>query len=155
VIALIVSLLTEQNSAFGKTMQVWADVIVADPSRLVTGYGIDTALRNRVSQALDTSAPTSFLFEIWYELGVLGAFATTAALVFVIRTISRLSRTLGSFALGCTGFAFSLAVIGLGTSQTWWVTAVATTCIAFMAVSNGEYRTERPTPRAARQKSEV
>jgi hypothetical protein len=147
-IAVGISQLTQQGSTFGRTMQVWADVIMADPSRLLTGYGLETALRNRLYQALDTSAPTSLLFELWYELGLLGALAFTVGMAVATLRIARLGRVMGPFALGCMGFAFALAVMGLGTSQTWWVTAIATTCIAFVAVANGEYRTERPTARA-------
>ena len=142
-IALVLSLLTPQESDLGRTMQIWADIILADPTRLLTGHGLETALRNRISQALDTSAPNSLLFEIWYELGLLGAIAITCAMVFSIDKISRLGRVLGPFALGCMGFAFSLSIIGLSTSQTWWLTALATTCIAFAAVMNGEYRSPR------------
>ena len=142
-IALVLSLLTAQESSFGRTMQIWADVILADPTRLLTGHGLETALRNRISQTLDTSAPSSLLFEIWYELGVLGALAMTSAMVFSIEKVSRLGRVLGPFALGCMGFAFSLSIIGLSTSQTWWLTALATTSIAFAAVMNGEYRAPR------------
>lgn len=147
-IALVASLLAPQESDFGRTMQVWADIIVADPSRLITGHGVETVLRNRISAALDPSAPTSLLFEVWYELGVLGALALTVALVFVALSLSRLSRTLGSFGLGCLAFAFALSVLGLGTSQTWWMTALVTVAIVFCAVANGEYRTERPPARA-------
>ncbi|MGL4637612.1 MAG: hypothetical protein ACRCWF_16635 [Beijerinckiaceae bacterium] len=148
VIALMLSFLAPQESGFGRTMQVWAEVIVAEPSRLLTGHGVETALRNRVSLALDTSAPKSLLFEIWYEFGLLGALATTAALVFGIRAIAGQLRVISPFALGCMGFAFALSVMGLGTSQTWWLTALATTAIAFGAVVNGAYRTERPQAQA-------
>ena len=147
-IALAVSMLAPQESGFGRTMQVWADIIMADPLRLVTGHGLETALRNRIASLLDSSAPTSLLFEVWYELGVLGALALTAAVAFTALSFARLSRTLGSFALGCLAFAFALSVLGLGTSQTWWITALVTVAIAFFAVANGEYRTERPAARA-------
>jgi hypothetical protein len=143
-IALLLSLLTQQESGFGRTMQTWAEVIVADPTRLLTGHGVETALRNRISRALDTSAPTGLLFETWYEFGLLGAVSTTLALVFGINSASRLFGIVSPFALGCMGFAFALSVMGLGTSQTWWLTALATTAIAFGAVVNGAYRTERP-----------
>jgi hypothetical protein len=152
-IALMLSFLTPQQSAFGRTMQIWSDIIVADPSRLITGHGLDTALRNRISQALDLEAPKSLIFEVWYELGVLGALAATALLGFSIAAVARLGRAVAPFALGCMGFAFALSVIGLGTSQTWWITALASTTIVFAAVINGEYRTERPVamPDALRQ----
>ncbi len=148
VIALGVSFLAPQSSDFGRTMQVWADIIQADPLRLVTGHGVETALRNRISSALDVAAPTSLIFEVWYELGVLGALALTVAVGFTAMNLARLSRTLGSFGLGCLGFAFGLSVMGLGTSQAWWVTALVAVAIVFFAVGNGEYRTERPPARA-------
>ncbi|MGL4241722.1 MAG: peptide ABC transporter permease [Beijerinckiaceae bacterium] len=143
-IALMLSFLAPQESGFGRTMQVWSDIIVADPSRLLTGHGVETALRNRISQLLDPEAPKSLLFEVWYELGLLGALAATVLLAFGTLAIARLGRAIAPFALGCMGFAFALSVIGLGTSQTWWITALAATSILFAAVVNGEYRTERP-----------
>jgi hypothetical protein len=149
-IALGLSLLTEQTSEFGRTMQLWADIIRADPSRLITGHGLETALRNRISQALDPSAPKSLLFEIWYELGVLGALGVACAIAFAILGAAGIGRRLGPFALGAIGFAYALAVTGLGTSQNWFVTALATAVIAFVAVLRGEYRTERPHPRPPR-----
>ncbi len=143
-IALLLSLLSPQESGFARTMQVWADIIIADPSRLLTGHGIETALRNRLSQQLDPAAPKSLIFEVWYELGLLGALATAALIVSGILSVARLGRVIAPFALGCMGFAFALSVMGLGTSQTWWVTALAATAILFAAVVNGEFRTERP-----------
>lgn len=143
-IAMLLSLLAPQESGFGRTMQLWSDIIVADPSRLLTGHGLETALRNRISQQLDPGAPKSLLFEVWYELGLLGALATAIALAAGIAGAARLGRAIAPFALGCIGFAFALSVIGLGTSQTWWITALAATAIIFAAVANGEFKTERP-----------
>jgi hypothetical protein len=143
-IAMMLSLLAPQESGFGRTMQLWSDIIFADPARLLTGHGLETALRNRISQQLDPSAPKSLLFEVWYELGVLGALATAVALAAGIAAAARLGRAVAPFALGCMGFAFALSVIGLGTSQTWWITALAATAIIFGAVANGEFKTERP-----------
>jgi hypothetical protein len=147
-IALLISLLAPQESGFGRTMQLWSDIIVADPSRLLTGHGLETALRNRISQQLDPEAPKSFLFEIWYELGLLGALAAAAVLAAGISGAARLGRAVAPFALGCMGFAFALSVIGLGTSQTWWITALAATAIIFAAVINGEFNTQRPLANA-------
>jgi hypothetical protein len=143
-IAFVLSFVAPQSSGFGRTMQVWADIIIADPLRLLTGHGIETSLRNRISSALDTSAPTSLLFEIWYELGVLGAIALTVAIISSAFAVTRLSRTMGCFALGCMGFALALSIMGLGTSQSWWITSVVVTIVVFCAVANGEYRTDRP-----------
>jgi hypothetical protein len=141
-IALLISLLAPQESGFGRTMQL------ADPIRLLTGHGLDAAFRNRISQQLDPGVPKSLLFEVWYDLGVLGALATTALLAAGISGAARLGGAIAPFALGCMGFAFALSVIGLGTSQTWWITALAATAIIFAAVINGGFSTERPLANA-------
>jgi hypothetical protein len=156
-IALLVSLLAPQEGGFGRTMQLWSDIILADPSRLLTGHGLETALRNRISQQLDPEAPKSLIFEVWYELGVLGALSAAALLAAGISGAAKLSRAVAPFALGCMGFAFALSVIGLGTSQTWWITALAATAIVFAAVVNGEFKTERPLAAAdpARAKASI
>ncbi len=143
-VALLLSLLTPQETAFGRTMQIWSDIIIADPSRLITGHGIETALRNRLQNGLDPSAPKSLMFEVWYELGVIGALATAAGLGLVARAITQMERPIAPFALGCFAFVCTLAVTGLGTSQTWFLTATASTCIAFAAVQHGHWRTDRP-----------
>jgi hypothetical protein len=143
-IALLLSFLAPQETAFGNTLQIWADIIKADPTRLLTGHGLETALRNRVSAGLDPAAPKSLLFEVWYELGLLGAMAASVALCSTIYGISTMNRTICAFALGCVGFIFTLSVLGLGTSQTWWISAISVVCIAFAAVARGEYLTKRP-----------
>jgi hypothetical protein len=133
----------------GRFIAVWAEVIIADPARVVTGHGIETALRNRLSNTLTFDAPRSLIFEIWYELGLLGAFAVSLALGLAALRFGRLPGATAPFALGCMGFALTLAVAGAGTSQTWWLTALTATAVVFAAVVNGHYRTERPvaTPR--------
>jgi hypothetical protein len=128
--------------------QIWGELIMADPSRLVTGHGVETALRNRIVSVLDAQAPRSLVFELWYEFGVLGALAASVLLAAAAGAIGRLGAPLLYFALGCMAFAFTLAVAGLGRQQTWWLTALAATLIAFAGIANGMQRTSRPQAKA-------
>jgi hypothetical protein len=143
VIALLISRLPTQGAGLGATLQSWADIILRDPIRLFTGHGIDTSIRNRMSQVLDPAAPKSLLFEIWYELGLFGALALTVALVGAIRAILRLDPLLVPYLLGCFAFAFTLAATGLGTSQTWWLWSLATLVVCYAAIARGEIRISR------------
>jgi hypothetical protein len=142
--AIALSYLPTQEAGLARLMQIWADVISKDPVRLLTGHGMDTALRNTISPLLETSAPKSLLFEIWYELGFIGAVGLTAFLIFSVERISNLGNRVAPFALGAFGFALALSVIGLGTSQTWWLTALSMTIIAFAAIANRENAVARP-----------
>jgi hypothetical protein len=142
--AIILSLFPIQEDGLARLMQIWADVITKDPIRLLTGHGMDSALRNKISPLLEVSAPKSLLFEVWYELGLIGALCLSAFLILCVERVSQLGNHVAPFALGAFGFAFALSVTGLGTSQTWWLTALSMTIIAFAAVANRENSVERP-----------
>lgn len=144
VAVLVVAPFMGMDTEAGRTANLWAQIITADYSRLITGYGLDTALRSRITNVLDFSAPRSLIFEIWYELGILGVVASALALAFGADHVGRLGPSVGPFALGCMAYAFALAVIGLGTAQTWWLTSLCVTAVAFAGVVNGQYRTVRP-----------
>jgi hypothetical protein len=134
-----------QDTALGRLLPIWADVMTKDPVRLLTGHGMDSALRNKISPLLEVLAPKSLLFEIWYELGLLGAAGLGLFLLLGVDRISRLPHGVAPFALGAFGFSLALSVMGLGTSQTWWLTALSMIIIAFAAVANRQYLAVRPT----------
>ncbi len=128
----------------GRLALVWSEVLLSDPIGIITGHGLDTALRSRVTSVLTSEAPRSLLFEVWYELGILGSLATAVALGFGAARTGLVGPLVAPFALGGMTFAFTLAVIGLGTAQTWWLSALGIAAVAFAAVANGQYRTVRP-----------
>jgi hypothetical protein len=143
VIALLIGLLPSQGTGLGTTLQSWADIILRDPLRLLTGHGLETSLRNRLSSVLDPAAPKSLLFEVWYELGLFGALALAVTLAGTIRAILRLDPVLVPYLLGCLAFAFTLAATGLGTSQTSSIWSLATVVVCFAALARGELRVSR------------
>jgi hypothetical protein len=62
------------------SLEIWRSAILEEPARLITGHGFETALRGRFVGLLDPAAPSTLLFEVWYELGVVGALAGAVAL---------------------------------------------------------------------------
>src|SRR3712207_8495581 len=45
----------------------WRQIILSEPLRLLTGHGLETALRGRYFGLVPPSAPSTLLFEIWYR----------------------------------------------------------------------------------------
>ena len=69
--------------------RAWQKVVTTEPVRLVTGHGFETALRGRFVGLLPANAPTTMLFEFWYELGIVGALAAAFALYASVRRSGR------------------------------------------------------------------
>ena len=55
-----------------------ADIVLHEPLRLFTGHGVDTAVRGVEAGLIASPIPRVVLFEIWYELGVIGALLGAA-----------------------------------------------------------------------------
>ncbi|ACL56387.1 hypothetical protein [Methylobacterium nodulans] len=126
------------------SLKTWQRVVTSEPLRLLTGHGFETALRGRAVGLLPPSAPTSLLFEIWYELGVVGAFAAAFVLWSAILQSGRDHPTLAPGAMATAMTAFASACLGIGTTVIWWLTSVAVAVLAFIAIERGQFRTSRP-----------
>lgn len=126
------------------SLRVWRDMVFGEPGRLVTGYGFETALRGRGVGLLPVEAPQSLLFEVWYELGVVGAWAGAVALWFSVRGSGRDHPPLVPGVMAAFAGAYTLAGLGIGTTEMWWFTALATLVLVFVAAERGQFRTKRP-----------
>jgi hypothetical protein len=127
-----------------QSLGVWREVVVADPLRLITGHGFETALRGRFAGLLPSGAPSTLLFEVWYELGIVGAFAGAFALFAAARTAGGRHSTLAPGAMAAFATAYAFACLGIGTAQMWWFTALAALVLIFVAIERGQFRTKRP-----------
>lgn len=126
------------------TLKTWQKVVTTEPVRLVTGHGFETALRARFVNLLPMNAPTTLLFELWYELGIVGALAAAFALHAAIRRSGREAPVLVPGAMAAFAAAFTVACIGVGLTVIWWLTTLALTVLVFVAVERGQFRTRRP-----------
>lgn len=126
------------------SLNIWVDVVRKDPLRLITGRGMESAAFDRITGVIGLAAPHSTLFETWYELGLLGAAALAALLGASALGVSRMTGRVAPYALGALVCAFVQGAEGSGTTQTWWMTTLCLTAIAFSAVNSGQYRSVRP-----------
>ncbi|MDP4023054.1 peptide ABC transporter permease [Methylobacterium sp. NEAU 140] len=126
------------------SLKSWQKVVTTEPVRLITGHGFETALRGRLVGLVPINAPTTALFEFWYELGIVGAFAAAFALHAAIRRAGRDVPALVPAAMACFASAFAVACLGVGLTAIWWLTALAIAVVVFIAVERGQFRTSRP-----------
>jgi hypothetical protein len=126
------------------SLEVWQRLVANGPLRLITGHGFETALRGRFAGLLPQNAPNSLLFEIWYDLGVIGALAGAVALFFSARRAGREDPPLVPAIMATFASAFTFACLSVGTAQMWWFTAVVALVLIFVATERGQFRTTRP-----------
>jgi hypothetical protein len=138
------------ESAFGATaplvvsLDTWRMVILEDPARLITGHGLETALRGRFYGLVPPSAPYSFLFEVWYELGLVGAIAGAVLLFRSALGAGGHRPILGPGIMAAFATAYALGCLGIGTAQVWWFTALVVLVLVFVTIERGQFRTKRP-----------
>lgn len=141
-----------RNFAIG--LDVWADIISSRPIQLITGHGLDTVLRGRTTGALPSEAPLTILFEIWYELGLVGALTSSLCLYFAVRAAGHMPGALAAGGVAAYTTAFALAAFGFASFQPWWLMTLTAVALLFTAIARGQYRTERPVaPLSLRPKS--
>jgi hypothetical protein len=126
------------------SLETWQAVIASEPVRLITGHGFETALRGRFVGLLAANAPSTVLFEVWYELGVVGAVAGALALYRSAERAGREHPILAPGMVAAFATAFAYACLGIGTAQVWWFTALAVAILMFVATERGQFRTSRP-----------
>ncbi|KQP88378.1 hypothetical protein [Methylobacterium sp. Leaf117] len=126
------------------SLKAWQTIVTSEPVRLITGHGLETALRGRFVNLLPMNAPRTLLFELWYELGLVGAFAAAFALYAAIRRAGREASVLVPGAMAAFASAFVIACIGVGMTVMWWLTTLAVAILVFVAVERGQFRTRRP-----------
>lgn len=132
------------GSATVQSIEAWRRLITSEPVRLITGHGFETALRGRFVGLVPTNAPTTVLFELWFELGVVGAFAAAFALFVSIRRAAAASPTLVPGAMAAFVTAFTIGGIGVGLTVMWWLTSLAIAALVFVAIERGQFRSRRP-----------
>jgi hypothetical protein len=132
------------DAAMLQPLVIWRDSVLLEPLRLLTGHGLDTALRGQLAGILALGAPQSLLFEVWYELGLLGALPLAVLAAFAVRGATGLGDAIAPCLVGAIITLFAFACLGLVGSQTWWLTLIAVLSIAFTAVIHGRFGTRRP-----------
>ena len=136
-----------EASGLARGAASWAAIVKGDPARLLTGHGLDAAARSAQAGFLPPETPRGILFEVWYDLGMLGA-AGLAALLFLAYRAAGLAGPGGGPAMtGGLTTVLALACLGAQTTQVWWLTLLAAGLVSASLVLRGQYRTTRPSAR--------
>jgi hypothetical protein len=117
----------------GTTFNHWAEIIRSEGAKLVTGHGFDTSLRAVAAGILPQQAPRGILFEVWYELGAVGAVGSAV----LIRLTSLAALRLGNLApylLASLSAVLVLSIAGTSIAQLWWTTQLASGALAVALV---------------------
>ncbi len=134
-------------AGLARILRLWADLVASEPWRLVTGHGLDLAARGAVVGYLPPEIPRSLAFEIWYDLGIVGALAAAILAFGGCAAAGRTSMSVAPFLLAEIVSGLTFALWGLDTTELWWVTLLSVGALAFAAVIRGQYRTDRPLAR--------
>jgi lipid-A-disaccharide synthase-like uncharacterized protein len=136
-------------------MSDWRDLVVADGVRLITGHGIDTARHGVVAGLLPSHTPRTVLFEVWYELGILGALAFAAVFVLGFLAAGRAARYVAPALLGGMVAVLGIAVFGVATEDLWFVTLASLQAVAFGLLARSSRAGARPPATPAEDASSI
>ena len=121
-------------------LRVWADLVASDQLRLVTGHGLDLATRGAVVGFLPPEIPRSLAFEIWYDLGLVGAAAAALLAFGGFVLAGRTAAAVAPFLIAEIVSGLTFALWGLDTTELWWVTTLSVGALAFAVVIRGSTR---------------
>jgi hypothetical protein len=127
------------------TLSAAASLILHDVVRLFTGHGIDTVVRGVETGVLPAYSPRVVVFEIWYELGIVGAIAAAAVAWLGFRAIGDMAPRLAPYVAATFACDLTLAFVAEDLTQMTWVTLLAISAIALGAAARSQYRTTRPS----------
>ncbi len=122
-----------------------ADIVLHQPLRLFTGVGIDTAVRGAEAGLIPAASPRVALFEIWYELGSIGALLSAWLVWLAFRGLGETGAKVAPYLVAAFACDLTLAFLAEDFSQMSWVTLLAVSAICAGGAARSQYRTKRPS----------
>lgn len=131
ILAPLAAALHPVGSSTVAAMADWRDLVSGDSLRLITGHGIDTARRGVVYGYLPPHTPRTILFEVWYELGILGAAALAAVFALGFAAAGKAAAPVAPALLAGIVATLTVATFGVATAQLWFVTMLGLVAVAY------------------------
>ena len=125
-------------------MQDWRSLVASDPLRLVTGHGLDLARFGAALGYLPPHTPRSILFEVWYDLGLIGVVAFAGAFALGLLASAKAASFVAPALLSGLVATLAIALFGVATAELWFVTLGSLQAIAFGLLARSS-RGDRPT----------
>lgn len=129
---------------FFKHLAFWGRIIASDGLRTLLGHGFGSATWGMLGGYLPQATPRSLVFQIWFDLGVVGAAALALVLTRASLHVGQTRPALAPFLLGGVGAGFVICLLGPAAEQLWWLTLAGLDAIAFALVMRGQFRKRRP-----------
>ena len=126
---------------------IWGQIVAAEGLRTLIGHGFDAAARAMAAGYLPLSAARSMMFELWFELGIVGVVGATFVIARMFYLAGAAPRMVAPLLLAGLMSALIVSGFGVGISPIWWVTMLALDGLAFALVLRGQFRGRRPSVR--------
>ncbi|MCI0467758.1 MAG: hypothetical protein L0Y57_12245, partial [Beijerinckiaceae bacterium] len=133
-----------EDGAASAPMLIWYDLAVSQWPRLITGHGFDFVHRGLNYGYLPAMTPASFLFVLWFDFGLVGAAGFAVLLALLFREAGRLPAGAAPAVLAGLVSILTIVLLGIATSQIWWLTLLACDAIAFALLTRSVDWSKRP-----------
>ncbi|MGD1037420.1 MAG: hypothetical protein ABR878_09530 [Roseiarcus sp.] len=120
-------------------------VFLHDKAHLLTGHGFETVVRGVRAGILPPQTPRALVFEIWYELGIVGALIAAVGAWLGFRAIGKAPPRLAPYLAAAFACNLTLGFLSVDLSDMTWVTLLAIGAITTGAAAHSQYRTTRPS----------
>jgi hypothetical protein len=127
-----------------RPLAVWGRIIAHDGLRSLVGHGFGSAIYGLFGGYIDPHSPRSLTFQLWFDLGVVGACAFAAASYKAFARVGLTRPSLAPFLLAGLASAVAICLTGPAAEQLWAFTLAGLDAIAFVVVMRGQIRKERP-----------
>ena len=148
--ALVLRMTGFDPGAASAPMLIWNELIVSQWPRLITGHGLDFVHRGLSLGYLPEATPRSLLLVLWFDFGLVGAAGFAVLVAQAFRVAGRLPVKTAPALLAGLVAILTIAILGIATSQIWWLTLLDCDAIAFALLVKGIDRARRPDVRAIR-----
>jgi len=127
-----------------RPLSVWGHIVANDGARALVGHGFGSAMYGVLGGYLDPGQPRSLLFEVWFDLGIVGALALAGVSARAFVLMARTRAALAPFLLAGLAAGLTICIVGPAAEQLWWFTFAGLDAIAYVLVIRGQFRKRRP-----------
>ncbi|MGA8170468.1 MAG: hypothetical protein WB816_06505 [Methylocystis sp.] len=149
VLAPIVALLVHftlgaRTPDFARPLDVWGSIVANGGVRTLIGHGFGAALYGLYGGFLDPQTPRGLVFQVWFDLGALGAGAFAAMSTKAFARVGELRPALAPFLLAGLACGLVVCLLGPASEQLWAFTLAGLDAIAYVLVIRAQFRKKRP-----------